>query len=115
MMVAIAQYAAAVLILVGSVFTLLAAIGLLRLPDLFTRMHAASKAGPVGAGFILIAVALISFDVAVILRAVIGIFFLLLTTPVAAHLLARASIQSGYRPADSTVINSMDAEIQTHS
>jgi multicomponent Na+:H+ antiporter subunit G len=114
-MLAIVQYLAALLILVGSVFTLLAAIGILRLPDLFTRMHAASKAGPVGAGFILIAVALVSFDVAVILRALIGIFFLLLTTPVAAHLLARASSHSGYKPADSTVINAMDAEIQTHS
>ena len=44
--------------LVGAVFTLLAAIGIVRLPDLYTRMHAASKAGSVGAGFILIAVAL---------------------------------------------------------
>lgn len=115
MIVPIAQYLAAVLVLVGSIFTLLAAIGILRLPDLFTRMHAASKAGPVGAGFILLAVALVSFDVAVILRAFIGVFFLLLTTPVAAHLLARASSHSGYKPGDSTVVNAMDAEIQTHS
>jgi len=115
MIVEILQYFAAALVLIGSIFTLLAAVGILRLPDLFTRMHAASKAGSVGAGFILIAVALVSFDFAIILRALIGIFFLLLTTPVATHLLARASSHSGYRPTGSTVINAMDAEIQSHS
>jgi multicomponent Na+:H+ antiporter subunit G len=109
------DYFASILLLLGTGFTLLATVGLLRLPDLFTRMHAASKAGSVGAGFILLAVALVSFDAAVVLRAIGGIFFLLLTTPVAAHLLARASCQSGYQPTDSTVVNEMDAPIQSHS
>ncbi|GHA29533.1 Na+/H+ antiporter subunit G [Devosia pacifica] len=114
-MMDLAQYLAAALILLGAGFALVSAMGVLRLPDLYTRMHAASKAGSVGAGFILIAVAIVSFDLAVTLRAFAGIFFLLLTTPVASHLLARASYQSGYRPAESTVMNDLDAEFQTHS
>ena len=76
-------------LLLGAAFALLAAIGVLRLPDLYTRMHAASKAGAVGGGMILLAVALISQDGAVALRAILGTGFLLLTTPVSAHLLAR--------------------------
>ncbi|MCB9993413.1 MAG: monovalent cation/H(+) antiporter subunit G [Hyphomicrobiaceae bacterium] len=82
---------AGVSILCGSIFSLLAAIGIVRLPDLFTRMHAASKAGTMGAGLMFLAVALISFNGPVILRAFVGFVFLLLTAPVSAHLLARAA------------------------
>lgn len=94
--------AGAVILLLGAAFTLLAALGVLRLPDLYTRMHAASKAGAVGGGLILLAVAILSRDAAVALRAVAGIVFLLLTTPVSAHLLARASYLAGYRPCEQT-------------
>src|SRR5690606_23261435 len=58
----ISLFAGGTLLLVGALFVLLATIGVLRLPDLYTRMHAASKAGAVGGGFILLAVALISLD-----------------------------------------------------
>lgn len=92
------NYLGAALIIVGSVFGLLAAIGLLRLPDLYTRMHAASKAGVVGAGLILLAMAIVSGDGAIILRTVLGIVFLALTTPVSAHLLARAALKAGHIP-----------------
>ena len=44
---ALLQYIAAAFVLVGAVFGLLAAIGIVRLPDLYTRLHAASKAGVV--------------------------------------------------------------------
>ena len=96
MMVEAALYLAAVLMVLGAVFSLLASIGVLRFPDLLTRMHAASKAGAVGGGLLLLAVALVSLDAAVALRALLGIVFLLLTTPLGAHLLARVS----YEPED---------------
>lgn len=91
----IAIYLSAALLLAGAAFTLLATIGVLRLPDLLTRMHAASKAGAVGGGMILLAVAFASFDGSVALRAIIGTGFLLITTPVSAHLLAKASHRAG--------------------
>ena len=89
-----AIYAGCVLLLLGALFSLLAAVGVLRLPDLLTRMHAASKAGAVGGGLILLAVPLVTLDASVALRAILGVMFLLLTTPVAAHLLARSSLKS---------------------
>lgn len=91
MLADLAIYAGCVLLVLGALFSLVAAIGVLRLPDLFTRMHAASKAGAVGGGLVLLAVALMSFDAGVALRAIVGFVFLLITTPVAAHLLARAN------------------------
>jgi multicomponent Na+:H+ antiporter subunit G len=98
MMADVLAYAAAMLMLAGTVFSLLAAIGIVRLPDLYTRLHAASKAGLVGAGLVLLAVAFAAVDLAVIFRAVAGILFLFLTTPISAHLLARAALLSGQRP-----------------
>ena len=102
------QYLAAVAVLLGAVFGLLAAIGIVRLPDLYTRLHAASKAGVVGGGLILIAVALISTDASAILRAILGIIFLLLSTPIAAHLLARAARKAGEMPTVATTIEEID-------
>lgn len=90
--------AGAVLIVVGSVFCLLASVGMLRFPDVFTRIHAASKAGVLGAGLIFIGVALTSLDVATSIRMGIGLAFLLVTTPLAAHLLGRATMRSGRSP-----------------
>src|SRR5690606_8370439 len=98
MMMEIAQYIAGFLMLLGALFSLIAAIGILRLPDLYTRMHAASKAGTLGSGLMLFAIAVVAFDAAVILRALAGFAFLLLTGPVSAHLLARAAFFSGFPP-----------------
>lgn len=88
----------AAMILAGAFFTLAAAIGVLRLPDLFSRMHAASKAGAVGAGLFLLAAGLQGEDWGVLARTVAGFFFLILTSPVSAHLLARAFVAAGNRP-----------------
>lgn len=84
-----------IIVLWGAFFSLAAAVGLLRLPDLLSRMHAASKAGAVGAGLLLVAAGLHSGDAALALRALAGFLFLVLTSPVSAHLLARASIITG--------------------
>ncbi|WP_411196163.1 monovalent cation/H(+) antiporter subunit G [Rhizobium sp.] len=88
---------AALLLIAGALFALVAAIGLVRLPDLYTRMHAASKVGTVGSGLLLLAAGLYSEDLAILARAVAGFVFLLLTAPVSAHLLARAAHLSGYQ------------------
>jgi len=111
----LALYCGGVLLILGALFCLLAAVGVVRLPDLYTRMHAASKAGAVGGGLILLAVAVVSMDAAVFLRAIIGVLFLLLTTPVAAHLLARASYLTGYRPSDSTKRDDLKTRLEQNA
>ncbi len=108
MIVQIFQYLAGGLMIIGGLFSLLAAVGILRLPDLYTRMHAVSKAGTMGAGLMFVAIAVVSFEVAVILRAFAGFVFLFLTMPVSAHLLARASLLAGYKPSNATDIKDLD-------
>jgi multicomponent Na+:H+ antiporter subunit G len=93
---ALQTYAAGALIVIGGLFTLTAAIGLLRLPDLYTRMHAASKAGTVGSCVMLIALAIHADSLAISLRALAGVGFFLLTAPISAHLLAKAAHKAGY-------------------
>lgn len=109
MIVEMLYYVAGALLIIGALFALLAVIGILRLPDIYTRMHAASKAGAVGSGAVLVAIALVSFDGAVILRAIAGIVFFMLTAPISAHLLARAAYAAGYKPWDKTVLDELEA------
>jgi multicomponent Na+:H+ antiporter subunit G len=90
------NYVAAILILVGSGFTLTASIGLLRLPDLYTRMHAASKAGTLGSCVVLLALAVHADDPAISLRAFAGVVFFMLTVPISSHLLAKAAHGAGF-------------------
>jgi multicomponent Na+:H+ antiporter subunit G len=115
MLAGLEYYLGGALLVLGAAFSLLAAIGVIRLPDLYTRMHAASKAGAVGGGLILIAVAIVSQDAAVSLRAIIGVVFLLLTTPVSAHLLARASYLSGYKPCKETLLDELGSNKDQNS
>lgn len=97
----------AILILTGAAFTLIAAIGLLRLPDLYCRMHAASKAGTLGSGVMLIALAVYAVDIAVASRALAGVIFFLLTAPISAHLLAKAAYSVGYKLWAQSVLDEM--------
>lgn len=80
-----------VFLLLGSLFILLSAVGLLRMPDLFTRMSATTKASTLGIGLVLIGTAVFWGDIGIAARAVSIIIFLLLTAPVAAHIIGRAA------------------------
>lgn len=85
----------ALLMLGGAFLCVVAAIGVLRLPDFFMRMHAATKAGVAGCGLILLGVAAMDGSAATWIKAAIAVLFLLLTTPVAGHLIGRAGYVSG--------------------
>jgi multicomponent Na+:H+ antiporter subunit G len=102
---AVQSLVAAILLLIGSIFALTAALGLLRLPDLYTRMHAASKAGTLGSCVMLLALAVFSDDLSVATRALGGVAFFLLTAPVSAHLLAKAAHASGLQLWGGSVID----------
>mgnify|MGYP001553539309 CR=1 FL=1 len=97
-----------VLMLGGSAFAFLSAIGLLRFPDLYTRLHAAAQAGPVGAGLILLGVAINSADIFVTVRCVLGFAFLIAASPISANLLARAAFRSRLSSTNISSIKNID-------
>ena len=84
-----------VLLLLGSLFMLLAAIGMVRMPDVLTRMHSSTKSSTLGVGLIMLGVALAFSDFAVGVRALAIVIFMFTTTPVSAHMIARAAYLSG--------------------
>ncbi len=85
----------ALLLVAGAAICLIASVGVLRLPDFFMRMHAATKAGVVGAGLVLLGVAVAVPGWGMVVKVLLAIVFLLLTTPIAGHLLARAGYVAG--------------------
>ena len=84
-----------VLLLSAAVVVLLAAIGVLRMPDLPTRMHATTKSGVLAIIFIMLAVGLYFARIDIAARVLAIIFFTLVTAPIAAHAIGRAGYLSG--------------------
>lgn len=94
----------AILLTTGAAFMLLAAVGIVRLPDLPTRMHASTKAGAMGAMLIMAGVAMHFIDQPeVITRSIAIVFFILLTAPIAAHVIGRAGYFVGTPLWDGTI------------
>jgi multicomponent Na+:H+ antiporter subunit G len=78
------------ILLLGLAFCLLAGVGIVRMPDIFTRMQASTKAGTLGIACIIAAVAIHFGDAITALQAGLVIAFLFLTAPIASHLIARS-------------------------
>jgi multicomponent Na+:H+ antiporter subunit G len=96
------------LLLSGGFFAAAAALGVLRMPDLMIRMHASTKAGTLGAGLILMAVAVHFGDLSVASRALAAIAFLLITAPVAAHMIGRAAYRTGVPLWEHSVVDELE-------
>lgn len=86
------------LVVAGAIFMLVGAVGLLRLPDIFTRIHAASVADTLGAGAILVGLMLIAGPTLAAVKLFFLVLFFGLMTPVATHALARAALHAGVKP-----------------
>ncbi|MDF1628546.1 MAG: monovalent cation/H(+) antiporter subunit G [Alcanivoracaceae bacterium] len=84
------EWIAALLLMAGSLLMMLAALGAVRMPDLLMRMHATTKAGALGSGLIMLAAAVFFGSAEVWARVLAIIAFIMLTAPVAAHMIGRA-------------------------
>jgi multicomponent Na+:H+ antiporter subunit G len=79
------------LLVIGSFLMFLTGLGLVRMPDIFTRMHAATKSSSLGVALLLLAAALVFGETMVVTKALVTIAFIFLTAPVAGSLLGRAA------------------------
>ncbi len=79
----------------GTIFAILAAIGLLRMPDTYLRISVNTKAATLGVGLLLAAAAIYFGDIAISSRVLAIIIFIFLTAPIGGHLLGRTSYISG--------------------
>lgn len=84
---------AGILVLSGGAFAFIAGLGVLKFSDVLNRMHASTKAGTLGSALTLVATALHFENTSVTTKAVATILFLLLTAPIAAHMIGRAAVE----------------------
>ncbi|MDF9813413.1 monovalent cation/H(+) antiporter subunit G [Streptomyces sp. SPB162] len=105
---AVCDWAAAVCLLLGAALCFVAGIGLLRLPDTLTRMHAATKPQVLGLLLVLLGVALRLRSWVDLGTLVLIGTFQLTTVPVAAHLVGRAAYRTGQVRADRLVLDELD-------
>jgi len=91
-------YAALALLALGLFFTLVAAIGLIRMPDVYTRAHATSKTDTLGTVLTLAGVALLFQSAVPRVKLLLLAIFMLITSPTATHAITRAALDQGIEP-----------------
>ena len=89
-----------VAVVLGGVFMVIGALGIVRMPDVFTRMHAASVADTLGVPLVLLGLVLFAGFTLVSVKLVFLVLFIALTSPAATHAVARAALQAGVKPLD---------------
>lgn len=87
-----------VFILTGVFFVVTGAIGVVRMPDVYCRLHAAGMTDTMGAGFLLVGMAFQAGLTLVTVRLLLIWLFLLVTSPIGTHALARAALSGGVTP-----------------
>lgn len=100
----------AVFATLGAVFVLLASIGLVRMPDTYLRISVTTKAATLGIGLILISAAFYFNEASVTTRVLAIILFIILTAPVGAHLIGRASYFMGVKMWHKSVLDELEGK-----
>ncbi|GAB4357400.1 MAG: monovalent cation/H(+) antiporter subunit G [Gammaproteobacteria bacterium] len=86
------------LLIAGSLFVVIGSIGLLRLPDFYTRLHSAGITDTMGAGLILIGMTFQAGLTLITVKLLLAFVFLVLTSPTASHALAKSALHGNLEP-----------------
>ena len=95
---AAADLLSAIFVIAGGFFLIVGGLGLVRLPDLFTRLHAAGVGDTLGVGLFVLGFMFLVDLGSVTVKLLLVLLFILLTGPVATHALAKAALHGGLRP-----------------
>ena len=113
MIVDLVDFLGAIFVLIGTLFMLISAVGVIKMPDLYLRMSASTKTSTLGVACMLMGAVFFFFgeeELGVITRTIAIIFFILLTAPVAAHLLGRAGYYNGVPLWDKTKYDDLEGK-----
>lgn len=89
------DWPATIAVVLGVVFCVLSAVGVLRMPDVYIRLQVASKASSLGIALLVLGLALHFGELGVSIRGLLVVIFLFLTAPVSAHVIGRAAYITG--------------------
>lgn len=104
-----------ILVTLGTLFVLLSAIGLVRMPDTYMRISVNTKAATLGVGLILVGTAVFFNDLSTTSRSLVIILFVFLTAPVSAHLIGRASYFMGVKLWKDSIMDDLRGKYQKNS
>lgn len=110
----VADVAAAACLLLGALLTLVAAIGILRFPDVLTRMHSATKPQVLGLLLVLLGLILRLRDPGSVGLLLLVALFQLVTTPIASHMVGRASFRAGQVRQELLVVDELSDVLPGH-
>ena len=99
----------------GAIFVLLAAVGLIRMPDTYLRISVTTKAATLGIGLLLVAAAVFFKELSITTKVLAIILFILLTAPVSAHLIGRDSYFSGVKLWKDSVLDDLKGKYDKSS
>lgn len=108
----VADWIAAICMLTGAALALIAAIGVLRLPDLLSRMHAATKPQVLGLVLVLIGLGFHFRDLEVVGLLALVALFQMITSPVANHMVARASVRAGQLDTERLLVDELSEVLE---
>jgi multicomponent Na+:H+ antiporter subunit G len=100
-----------ILIMIGIVFDISGCIGLVRLPDVYNRLQASTKCVTLGTILLLFGVALVSDVAALNAKAIICAVFILITSPTAAHAIAKGAYASGVKLWENSVVDEYGKDV----
>ncbi|MBN1806510.1 MAG: Na+/H+ antiporter subunit G [Sedimentisphaerales bacterium] len=103
-----------ILIVIGILFDIFGCIGLVRFPDVYNRLQASTKCVTLGTVLLLFGVALVNGVTALSMKAIICGVFILITSPTAAHAIAKGAYASGVELWENSVVDKYSEEIDHH-
>ena len=106
----IATVAGSVLLILGALIMASAAVGLIRLPDVYTRTSAIGTAAGLGVSLMIVGVVVLDFSALNLIKGIIAIIAQLLTSSIGSFVLARASYLTGSKPVETTVPDELQAQ-----
>ncbi len=105
------------MMLIGAIFMLIASLGVVRLPDLFMRMHSNTKSATLGVFFMMLGLSMHFSSLSIFIRALSVVLFFMITAPVAAQTIARAAYFSGIPLWKGTISDALEGHynLTTHT
>lgn len=101
-----------IIVFLGTMFVLLAAVGLIRMPDTYLRISVTTKAATLGIGLLLLGAVVHFGDLSITTKVLAIILFIFLTAPVSGHLIGRTAYFSGVRLWKNSVVDDLDGKYQ---
>ncbi len=108
------EIVSAIFIYIGVIFLVISSVGIIRLPDFYIRMSAITKAATLGIGFIVTGITIYFNEVVIMNKSITIILFMLLTSPVAAHVIARAAFRNRVLFWEKTIIEEFKPYLKEH-